>query len=299
MSLEGIMRLNLLTSLLCFILLAITSLAFWRFGWPLIQPKTGQLAVATPFQSSEVYFDGKALGQTPFYSKNLPIGDHQIKIVSGQSQWELKTTLTESTFNTLELNLSNSEKFISGDNLFFKVGERSLLVLSKPKEAKVFLNQKEVGQTPLKLEPQNGVSQITLRKDGYLPRELTLNIMEGYRLTASVFLSADPFGEVKKIDATSKANLFSLYNSHLDLGQSFADWVEGIKFTQNQFTGAETRFDAIIDPDGKNYILNQTEWANKQATKSLTNIGYLLTKKDAGLSEKAKSEWEKIKLQFN
>lgn len=290
---------KLLRFFLFAIIVALCGLAFWRFGLPVLQPKTGQLSVSTPFQKGTVYFDGQKLGESPLYLKNLSVGDHTLKITSENSEWETKTTLTSSTFNTLELNLSSSEQFISGENLFFKTGEKSLLILSKPEKSKVFLDKKEVGVTPLKLQPSAGVVLVTLKKDGYLSREITPNITDKFRLTAHVFLSADPFGVTKKLDASSKVNLFSLYNPYINLAKSYSKWVEGIKFTQRQFTGSETRFDVIIDPNGKSYILNQTEWENKKASKALANVGYLLTKESDSISKPAAAEWEKIKAEFN
>ena len=274
-------------------------LAFWRGLLPWLQPSTGQLSVSTPQQNATVFLDGKELGKTPFYSKVLKVGDHNLTIESDGVSWKTKTTLTEGTFNTLDLNLSRIDRFTSGENLFFRTGQKSLTVLSKPEGAKVFLNNQEKGSTPLKLTPDNGVVTLTLKKEGYLSREITPNLVENYRLTANIFLAVDPFGTIKKLDSNPKATLFSIYNQSIDLSRSYSDWVEGLKFTQKQFTGAQTRFDLLLDPTGNTYVLNETEWKNKLATKAVANIGYLATKANDSLSDKANATWQTLKIQFN
>ena len=284
-----------------FLIIFLGTIIFLLLNWviPFLQPNTGQLAVNTQFQSSTVFLDNKKLGATPFYSKELKTGDHTVVVESEGTKWETKTTLSSGTFNTLDINITTSTAFISGENLFFRKGQKSLVVLSKPAGAKVFLDNKEKGSTPIKLEPPEGVTTLTLKKDGYLSRELNPNVVNGYRLTANVFLSVDPFGTTKKLDANSKITLFSLHNSFVNLSKSYADWVEGVQFTQRQLGSTNTRFDILLDPNGKTYILDQTQWKNKLSTKAVANVGYLATKPNDTLSEKANEPWQKLKIQFN
>ncbi len=284
-----------------FLITTLGALVFFVFNWviPFLQPNIGQLSVNTPFQSSTAFLDNKKLGATPFYSKNLKIGDHTLTIESEETKWETKTTLSSGTFNTLDINITKAEEFISGENLFFRKGQKSLVVTSKPQGVKVFLDNKEKGSTPIKLEPSEGVSTLILKKDGYLSREINPNVVNGYRLTVNVFLSVDPFGTTKKLDANSKIALFSLHNNFINLSKSYSDWAEGVEFTQRQLGSTDTRFDLLIDPGGKTYILDETSWKNKLATKAVANVGYLATKQNDTLSEKANSEWQKLKTQFN
>lgn len=270
-----------------------------RFGLPSLSSNDGVLSVNTPFQSSTVFLDGNKLGTTPFFSKTLRTGDHTLRLESEGTSWETKTTLSNTTFSTLDLNLSKNPSFISGESLYLRPGSKTLVVLSKPEKAKVLINNEEKGTTPLNLATPEGVILLTVKKDGYLTRELTPNVASDYRLTANVFLSVDPFGTVKKLDSSSKLTLFSLHNSFVNLSRSFDEWAEGLKFTQRQLNSADTRFDVLLDPNGKIFILEETEWRNKVATKAVGNIGYLATRANETLSEKALAEWEKLKSQFN
>ncbi len=286
---------------LTFFTLLLLCLGFFVWQWllPLLRPSTGQLSVTTPIQKATVKLDQKELGKTPLYLTNLRTGDHTIKIETDGASFEIQTTLTANTFNSLDLNVSRSSQFTWGENLYFRTGQRNLTILSKPQGAKVFLNNQDKGKTPLKIDTDKGVVSITLKKDGYLSREITPNIVDNFRTTVNAFLSVDPFGTIQKLDGNSKITLFSLHNNSVDLSKSYSDWAEGVAFTQKQLTNSGTRFDVLIDPNGKVYILDEAEWKNKQAAKAVSNAGYLSTKANDTLSEKASQGWQQLKAQFN
>jgi hypothetical protein len=269
-----------------------------NFVFPVLLPNNGTLSVSTPFQSSTVYLDNKKLGATPFYASNLRVGDHTVKIESEGSSWESKISLATGTYSSVELNLAKADSFNSGESLFFRKDGKGLVVLSKPEGAQVIWNGQDKGKTPLKFEPEGGVASLVVKKDGYLSRELSPNIVSDFRLTTTVFLSVDPFGTIKKLDSNAKISLFSLHNNFVKLS-SYQDWAEGVSVTQRQFSGSQTRFDVLIDPDGKLHVLNKTEWENKLKSKAVANVGYLATKENDTLSEKAASQWASLKAQFN
>jgi hypothetical protein len=75
--------------------------------------------------------------------------------------------------------------------------------------------------------------------------------------------------------------------------------VDGIVFTQEQFNPVQTKFDVLIDLSGKLYILNKTEWENKKASKSVSNVGYLAKPTEKGLSTSANETWVNLKNEFN
>lgn len=290
---------QLLNFFLLIILFTLCGFVLFKIVFPYLQPKTGQLSVNTPLQTSTVLLDGKEIGKTPFSSQTLAVGDHTVTINYDATTWETKITLSSKLTSKIDLNLSKVAKFTSGESLFFRSGQKSLILLSKPEKVKVFLNNEEKGSTPLKLDLEEGQATLLLKKGGYISREITLNIVNDYLLTTNVFLAVDPFPVTRKLDANTKITLFSLYNPFVNLGSSYSGWSEGVKFVQKQFTGTETRFDVLIDPNGKTYILDETEWANKLATKAVSNIGYLSIKENDVLSEKASQQWQKLKIQFN
>jgi hypothetical protein len=272
---------------------------------PLLQPSTGRLSVTVLNQTAKVFLDDKFVGTTPFYAANLRVGDHLITVEgearkdSQSLRWQTNTTLTSTALTVLDLDLAPNQTFSSGENLYFRVGERGLSVLTHPENTQVAIDSKDELKSPFNRPLSQGVHTLTVKKSGYLTREVTVNIEEGFKLNAVVHLAANPFEKTVKIDGGSKTTLFGLYNPEVNLAKDFSAWAEGIKHLQGSFTGTQTRFDASLDPNGKVYVFNQTEWDNKVAAKTVVNLAYLSSKENDVLTDKAKLEWEKIKALFN
>ncbi|HEY4695217.1 MAG TPA: PEGA domain-containing protein [Candidatus Nanoarchaeia archaeon] len=292
--------------LLIFIL-ASTALIFGFFifnEWvsPLLKPATGRLSVDVANQKAKVFLDNNFLGTTPFYAANLRLGDYVIEVdpeSSGQWRWKANLVLTDSTLSVVDIDLASSQLFSSGESMYFRSGEKGISVIVRPTDAFVAIDSQNEVKTPVNKNLEKGVHTLTVRKEGYLTRDIAVNIEEGFKLNVIVYLAADPFKGLTKIDNGAKASLFTLYNSEVDLSKSYEDWAAGIKHLQENFSGAQTRFDTLLDPNGKVYILDQTEWNNKVALKTVVNAAYLGKKENDTLTDKAKIEWEKLKKLFN
>jgi len=266
-------------------------------------PNIGQLAVNVSGQNATVYLDGKKLGKTPLYRKNLRLGEHQINVEPENSpqgfSWKTNIILTKSTVSTIDLDLGPSLLFTSGESLYFRPGNKTVTILSRPDKAKVFLGTKEVGKTPLTFSLEKGVHNLVIKKEGYFTREVPINMEDGYKLSAVIYLSINPFYQVKKISGNGKLSLFTISNSEKDLLNNTYEWVEGIRFVQKNFSSAETKFDYLIDQKGNGYELNKDEWENKQKTKANSVVGYLSRSGETELSEQAKKTWEELKKKFD
>lgn len=284
------------------IILIVSFLIFWEFILPLLNPSNGRLSISTTEPGANVFFDGKEVGTTPFYSDHLRVGDHKIEVAAKSDpgfRFTTNTTLNSTTLSVLDLDLANTQAFSAGENLYFKEGLSGLSLLTRPEGAKITIDDKSVGSAPVNQSLDTGVHSLKVEKTGYLPREVSINSEPGYKLLALVYLSANPFETVTKIDSSSKASLFRITNSVIDLSSSYPDWVAGLKHAQSSLDELSTHFDFLIDPNGITYILNPTEWSNKKTVKSLVNIGYLTKKESDQVSSKAQTEWGKIKNEFN
>jgi len=272
---------------------------------PLLKPSTGRLSVETGNQKSKVYLDNKLIGYTPFYQNNLRVGDHTVAVEADSKdaakswRWQTNTTLTTSTLSALEMDLGPNELFSSGENLYFRVSEEGISVITRPEAALVSIDSKDTLKAPFTKGISSGVHTLLVKKDGYLDRQVIVNLEKGFKLNASLYLSANPFEKTVKADNSARATLFVLSNSHVNLADSPESWADGIKYVQGNFTGAETRFDAAIDEAGKVYTFDENEWANKVSSKGMVNIAYLAKKEGESLPSKASAEWNKIKAQFN
>ncbi len=291
-----------LTVLIVFI--SVVGLFVFNFIQNKLTPKIGQLSVNTSNQKAQVFLDGELIGTSPLYRKDLPLGDHLVTIKllnSGQNSfsWKTATTLTTSTVSTIDLDLAPNLSFSAGESLYFQPGNKTVSLLSRPEKATVFIGEKDMGQTPLKLSLNKGVHEITFKKAGYIDRQVPINLEDGYKLSAVVYLALNPFETVTKLTGTDKISLFKLSNPHSNLSKNILDWVQGIDYVQKTFNSIEEKFDALIDESGKIYILNQTEWENKKQTKAVSVVGYLTREDQTGLSEAASKTWEHVKAEFN
>lgn len=73
-----------------------------------LSPSIGRLSVNVSDQKAKVYLDGNFIGTTPLYAKNLPLGDHLVKVEPEKNNdskfsWQTNTTLTSSTISTIDL----------------------------------------------------------------------------------------------------------------------------------------------------------------------------------------------------
>ncbi|HSX58412.1 MAG TPA: PEGA domain-containing protein [Candidatus Saccharimonadales bacterium] len=272
---------------------------FFEYALPTLSPNNASLSVNVSGESAKIYLNNKEIGKTPYYSAKQKIGDYDLEVRRGTTKWVTKVTLTSHTLTMLEVDLSKENLFTSANNLSFKSGERSLLVLTKPDKTKVFLDEHSKGTSPQKLSPSAGVSSLKIAKDGYLTREVPVSIEEDHTSTALIYLSADPFGVTKKLDGNAKVTLFGFYNSFIDLSRDYSSWAEGVDHTQISFSSNETHFDALVDPNGKVYPLNPTQWQNKLSSKADANVGYLSKDANYTLTASAKSSWESLKSKFN
>ncbi len=277
-------------------------LIIWEFVLPLLQPATGRLSVTTAKEEAKVFLDGKEIGTTPFYSDHLRIGDHKIEVQSSKNpdfRFKTNTTLNNTTLSLIDLDLALSQIFSAGENLYFKEGLSGISLLSRPEGASVSIDAKASGKSPISQELKSGIHLIRVEKLGYLTREVPVNIENGYKLSALIYLAANPFEKIVKIDNSSKASFFKITNGFVPLYKSYPTWADGVKYTQASLDSTATTFDYLIDPDGKTYIPDQTSWEKKLAAKSTVNIGYLTKKESDSVSQKANEEWNKLKTTFN
>lgn len=290
------------STIIFFIFLVSFIFILLEFVLPGLKPNNGRLSVTTKGQTAKIFLDNKYIGSTPFYKDNLKVGDHKVEIQSSRGsgfRWKTNTFLNSTTLSILDLDLAENQIFSSGENLYFKQGISNLSLLTHPDKASVKIDGKAIGKAPQILNLSFGIHLLLIEKDGYLSRQVPINIESGYKLSAIIYLSANPFKEVTKIDNSAKATFFRITNDSIDLSKSYSDWAGGIKHVQDNFSASETRFDILIDPNGKVYILNPTEWQNKKQVKSPVNIGYLAKNGNDKINDSASKEWLKIKFDFN
>jgi formylglycine-generating enzyme required for sulfatase activity len=105
-----------------------------------------------------VKLDGREVGKTPLTLERLPAGEYTLELdKDGIYATRKQVTIAANTLDKLSLRL---------DRLKGK-----LTILSEPREAKVFLDGREVGSAPLSLDADAGPHTLRLTKEGYKPHE--------------------------------------------------------------------------------------------------------------------------------
>ncbi len=131
-----------------------------------LEISTGSLIVKTDPDGATIFVDGKNYGLTPIEIKDFEIGEHEIVISKeGYAQIIKKIEIGKETVTIEEiLTKAISEIFIN----------------TNPKGAKVIINGKEMGVTPLTLKDINpGRYIITFKALGYEEMTKSIEVKEG------------------------------------------------------------------------------------------------------------------------
>jgi len=164
-----------------------------------LEISTGSLIVKTDPDGATVFVDGKNYGLTPIEIKDLAIGEHEIVISKeGYAQIIKKIDIRKETVTIEEILIEAiSEIFIN----------------TNPKGAKVIINGKEMGVTPLTLKDINpGRYIITFKAIGYEEMTKSIEVKEGLnafnfemvQLNHALIVESEPTGAKIYLDDVFK-----------------------------------------------------------------------------------------------
>jgi len=144
----------------------------------------GNLRVSSNPVGASVYLNGKKIGQTPFTKKRIKKGSYKLELRK-ECFASLKKTLKIKPLETVKTSLK----------LTPTCGE--LEVLSDPQGATVFLDEKEVGVTPLQLTGiKKGGRQLVVRQEGYDEVAKAITIVPSRQLKVPLFTLQPQAGTV-------------------------------------------------------------------------------------------------------
>ena len=119
---------------------------------------TGQVFLLSKPNNAEIILDGRRLEElTDALLEEVLEGEHQLELTKGNLTAARTITVLPDTINRVELELT--------------LAKVPLQVNSKPSEATVLLDGKEIGKTPLLQEIKAGNHKILVNLQGYLPFE--------------------------------------------------------------------------------------------------------------------------------
>jgi hypothetical protein len=129
-----------------------------------VRGKTGELVVQTNPSGADIFINGKPVGISPYENKASFPGTSKMRIAKeGYEPWE--TDVVVEIGKRLQL------------LAYLKAMEGNLEILSSPSGAKVFMDGKEIGETPLSVScVPAGEHQVRILKEEYSPYEERVSV---------------------------------------------------------------------------------------------------------------------------
>jgi len=144
------------------------------------EDRMGGITIVTEPRSASVYIDGKLVGESPYEDKNLTAGTYKVRVIKEGYEVSEKDMIVESGKQT---EISVTLKEIKGE----------LEVRSEPPESKVYIDGKEIGETPLTIPGmRSGRYLVRVLKEGYEPYEGRVEVVKDEKKTIRVSLKQMP-----------------------------------------------------------------------------------------------------------
>ena len=140
---------------------------------------TGRLLVRSSPAGALVVVDGQPRGETPLAVRGLEFGSHTISVTgAGLPRWERRVTLTpEHPSESFEIGGVTGEGSPAAAE-----GPASLQVDSRPAGARVYVDGRMVGATPLVLpDVTPGSHMVRIELPGYRPWTTSVTLTRGVR----------------------------------------------------------------------------------------------------------------------
>lgn len=163
-----------------------------------INQKTGKGALqvtATP--QSEVFLDGKSIGETPVCKCEgenlLPVGDHSLRIVpknKSLSAYEEKIVINNGTLTVIDKTFGEDA---SASNITLEsINEKDtaqIMVITSPDSSDVYLDGNLEGKSPLLVKSvTQSDHELRISKEGYIEKTIRVKATKGYVLNAVIYL---------------------------------------------------------------------------------------------------------------
>ena len=131
-----------------------------------LDPVKASIMITSNPTRSSVVIDGDIKGETPLVIHHLPFGEYKAEInAHGYSSKTVSWTVNNSRPQRVNIDLDSNTGFIE--------------VISDPEGARVYIDNKAFGVTPVREEVEEGKHSIRIEKVGYEPYEQNVSIARG------------------------------------------------------------------------------------------------------------------------
>jgi len=164
-----------------------------NFFLPIQIGGTGTLIVSSDYTRTQVYLDGKVVGQTPFTGENIDSGRHKLKVQAAENtngffkDAEIDIEISPGNATIVKANVAPdlslfSYSIIASSNR--KEGDSLLIVKALPGEVKVRVDGTIVGNAPFISDSlSSGAHQLLMEKEGYKPVLIDITISADKQVT--------------------------------------------------------------------------------------------------------------------
>ena len=205
------------------------------------KPKYGNLDVTSEPYNASIILNDEDYGKTPRVIHDLLVGEHEV-VVEKAGYFRKKKTVTVRENETTQADFTLSDKI-------------EVKITSRPKSARLFINGKFQGKTPLTISLPKGRANIDLKKNGYRNKSDKIYITSGKNTYAYEL---------------TQLKIYSGYNMELEWGP---DWGFEMGFFGNRFflsgsIGKPKNFQFDEEIDVENAEVNDIENYNIAGRKS-------------------------------
>ena len=265
------------------------------------------LSVSVLDGQAQVYLDNALLGQTPYDSTNIKIGENTVRVANDSTSYEVSIEFLRDSEVVLNRDLGVSTVFSSGQNFWMERGDSTsvLSVVSEPDGAKVFIDNTEVGATPYSSNNlSEGEYELRVERAGYESQTARVKVQKGFKLNVVMKLFPLPIPSTVNL-LEGSTDLYDVHSNDSMVTSDAASWVKAVVYW-NRTRGinlAETGvnkepvFDYFIDYAGRVYDKSGVDVTGTASLGEVTHGAYLRRESDGpGLSTAAKTTLESVSI---
>lgn len=152
-----------------------------------IKQKSGISVTSTP-KDAKVFLNNREVGKTPYEMGDLEVGEYIVRLEKDQAVWQGNVKLNGGTVTIVNRDLAKEHPSSAGEVLTLTKG-KGLTIISNPNNAKVTIDSKEEGNTPLGVDSESGEHTILVEHSNYVKRSIRAALPEGFNLTIFVDLA--------------------------------------------------------------------------------------------------------------
>lgn len=271
-----------------------------------IKGKAG-FVVTTLNSEGNIYLNDELLGKTPYESEEIKSGKNKLTLTNGDRKYEISINFVPNTQVVLNRDLGVSDVFSSGQNFWIEKSSSDtvLSVISEPADAKVYIDNTEVGSTPYSSgDLSNGEYDLRVEKFGAEPQSSRIKIENGFKLNVSAKLFPLPVpSAVSLLDGSD--SIYDIYSGATFVVAVPDNWAEAVIYWNRtrgiNLAGAgvnrEPVFDFLVDYLGNVYDANGKKVDDLTTLGDVTTGAYLRKVSDGeGVSEAAATALESINI---